>query len=560
MDLVIFEENKPLVLQGLNNGEFDYIEAASEVFETEFFRYIQAKPILKALAKTYPTPRKKEQVPLSLYIASDVSMKLHGEYAFHAYPLVVRAGGMLNAFGCEVGRKVTHPDTGNTTLSCAGFNHKNHYDRQTPCDQDFLRKMAKDTEPAALMRWFGRDAVRVWRQERMFDPEGIFIGDASYLFVPDNPKYERSEKLLFDEHNHPISRQDFEKMGDEQKLRCQLRRCYKMVSLLHTNRNLEFFLFVGVRVIEGSAHECPVLFDMLEQLVQAAGRGVVKRLIVDRGFLDGKNITVCKKKYGIDVLIPVRRNMDIYEDAMALFEMSEVKWIPYEEPKPNPVYPPRPRPETINKREKKRQETLKERKAKLPALPPEKVLVQTHVAAIGDFRSWSSCEVPLTVIANRECYADGHEDRWFLLDTKSDTDPREARKTYRLRTSIEERHKQLKGFSDLTHFTSRAFSLVVHQVVFILLTLNLLNLYLLRKGRDDLTGKTLPRIRRQLLPSANHVLVYWQTYYAFFHPLEFVEIIASANDEARRKLVNRSRRLQRELIGVMTKPRPPPFI
>jgi len=39
MDLVIFEENKPLILQALGNGEFDYIESASEVFETEFFPF-----------------------------------------------------------------------------------------------------------------------------------------------------------------------------------------------------------------------------------------------------------------------------------------------------------------------------------------------------------------------------------------------------------------------------------------------------------------------------------------------------------------------------------------
>lgn len=559
MDLVIFEENKPLVLQALENGEFDYIEAASEVFETEFFRFIQAKQILRTLAKTYPTPREKEQVPVSFYIASDLSMRLHGAHSFHAYPLVVRAGGMLNAFGSEVGRKVTHPDTGDTTLTCQGFNDKNHYDRQTPCDQDFLRKMAKDTEPDSLMRWFARDVVRVFRGQRIFDPEGIFIGDASYLFVPDNPNYEGSVKLLFDEHNHPVSRQDFEKMSNEQKMRCQLRRCYKMVSLLHTNRDLEFFLFVGVRVISGRAHECPVLFNMVGQFVQAAGKRVMKRLILDRGFLDGESITTCKKKYGVDILIPVRRNMDVYEDAMALFELPDVKWVPYEKPNPEPLDPPRPRPKAVQKRERKRQATLKKRQAQLPPPPAEKVLVQTHVAAIGDFRSWSTCKVPLTVIANRERYADGHEDRWFLLDTQRNSDPLEARQTYHLRTSIEERHKQLKGFSDLTHFTSRAFSLVVHQVVFILLTLNLLNLYLLRKGREDLTGKTLPRIRQQLLPSANHVIVYWQTYYAFFHPLEFVEIIASAGEEARRKLAGKSRRLRRELIGIMTKPRPPPF-
>jgi hypothetical protein len=46
MDLVIFEENKPFVLEALRNGEFDYMEAASEVFEADFFRFIKAPAIL----------------------------------------------------------------------------------------------------------------------------------------------------------------------------------------------------------------------------------------------------------------------------------------------------------------------------------------------------------------------------------------------------------------------------------------------------------------------------------------------------------------------------------
>ena len=47
MDLMIFEENKPYVLEALGNGDFDYIEGAGEVFETDFFRFIKAQSILK---------------------------------------------------------------------------------------------------------------------------------------------------------------------------------------------------------------------------------------------------------------------------------------------------------------------------------------------------------------------------------------------------------------------------------------------------------------------------------------------------------------------------------
>ncbi|MFC1853331.1 hypothetical protein ACFL27_24295 [candidate division CSSED10-310 bacterium] len=186
MDMVIFEENKPWVLDALEDGEFDYIDTAGEVFETEFFRYIKAQKILLSLAETYPTPRKKQDVPLWLYIASNLSMRLHGVQSFHAYPMVVSVGGMLNAFGPTAGPRVTHPDTGDVTLSCEGFNKKNHYDRHTPCDQDYLRKMAKDTDAEELMGWFGNEVVQEFRSHRAFDKEGIFIGDASYLFVPDN--------------------------------------------------------------------------------------------------------------------------------------------------------------------------------------------------------------------------------------------------------------------------------------------------------------------------------------------------------------------------------------
>ena len=39
-------------------------------------------------------------------------------------------------------------------IACPGFNAKNDYPHQTPCDQDFLRKIAKDTPADELMRWF----------------------------------------------------------------------------------------------------------------------------------------------------------------------------------------------------------------------------------------------------------------------------------------------------------------------------------------------------------------------------------------------------------------------
>jgi len=85
---------------------------------------------------------------------------------------------------------------------------------------------------------FNRNVVGVFKQHHAFDAEGIFIGDATYLFVPDNSHYEGSPLLLFDEHHHPVNSAQ---VTPEQRARCVWRRCYKLVSLLHTNRGGEFF-------------------------------------------------------------------------------------------------------------------------------------------------------------------------------------------------------------------------------------------------------------------------------------------------------------------------------
>ena len=129
--MTVFERNDRLVCDAFRDGEFDSIEAAGEVSETDFFRAIAGKKILEKLAGSYPTPLKKHDVPVWVYIASNVAMRFHGVHQFHAYPYVVRSGGMVQAFGPQMGHRAIHPETGDVTLECGGFNDKNSYDRQT---------------------------------------------------------------------------------------------------------------------------------------------------------------------------------------------------------------------------------------------------------------------------------------------------------------------------------------------------------------------------------------------------------------------------------------------
>jgi len=549
-DLVAFEHDRSFVIDALRQGEFDHLETVSEAAEADLFRHLIGRQILDRLAETYPTPRKKEEVPVWLYVASEISLKLHGAASYHAYPHVLRSGGLVTALGPHVGRKAVHPQTGHVSLACTGFNEKHTFDRQTPCDQDFLRKFARDTEVGRLHHWFNRELPRCLRSLKLFDPEGLFIGDGSYLFVPDNESYEGSDVLLFDEHNHPVDPQQV----DQRDKRYQWRRCYKLVSLIHINRDLNLFLTVAARLCGGRPHECPILYELVDGLVGAVGRGWMKVLILDRGFLDGAQIGRLKTDYGIDTVIPLKTNMDAYQDVMGLTRLKDFGWEPYQLPVARfRGQQDRPKPSVILKREQTRQRTLAARQG----LPPPIPYSQTLLGIARGVSSWSECTVPLTAVVNREIDSGGEMREWVLVTTASSFNAQQTRDTYSLRTAIEERHRQYKCFWDIPRMHSRRLSLVLNQVLFVLLAYTLMQAHLFLRHRQELNRRTRARTLDLLGPTVEVVAVYYQQRFCLLLLPEFAAILLEVTEPARTKLLKKMQQLKKDLYHLLRNPRPP---
>jgi Transposase DDE domain len=547
VDLIVFENNKPYVIDEFRQGRFDYLELASDVAETKFFQFLFGQGLVDQLARNYPSPRQRHHVPLWMYLSSQLSLRLHGSHSYHSYPLIIRAGGLIDALGPELAQRTVDPQTGNMTLWCAGFNDRNLGPRSTPCDQDYLRKLAKETEAQQLEDWYNQHVAQVYRTLQAYEDEGLFIGDGTYLFVPDNEHYEGSKRLLFDEHNHPVRKEEEQKMTPAQRKRCRWRRCYRAVFLLHCDRAGERFVIAGLRVLRVDQGEAPALWELLETFLKAVGRGVLKVLILDRGFIDGPQIGRLKMDYGVDTVIPIRKNMDIFQDAKGLVSL-DLSWEEYRPAPRVPPPPPPPKHPTAAKREQKRQQTLAKKRAQVQReqpLDPSDVLERTLITKIPALTSWSDCPVPLTGIYSRDCYADGHEKDWLLVSTNPDWSAAAVRDYYRLRTDIEERHRQVKCFWDLTRFHSTAWNLIVSQTVFVALTYSLLQLHLLQQGHQELNRKTLETTRR-LLPDGDRVIIYRQQYFAFFTLLEHTELTLSLEAKARRKALAKTRQLLNE--------------
>jgi hypothetical protein len=167
----------------------------------------------------------------------------------------------------------------------------------------------------------------------------------------------------------------------------------------------------------------------------------------------------------------MKSNMDIWADAWALAQRQA--WQRLAEPSPGVRVVPPGRPPALVRQEAKRQETLAKKKQALPPLPPGEIYTYTQCCWIEGFTSWTAATVPISVACLQDYYADGHHQDWALMSTHPSLGAPATVGYYRQRTAIEERHRQLKCFYDLSHFRSRSFNAIAAQVVMVLLTYTL---------------------------------------------------------------------------------------
>jgi hypothetical protein len=549
MDLQFIEHHPQRVLEAFRRGDFDALEVIGQADERDFFERCFQQRILLKLAQSMPTARKKEEVPRWFILAANLSLKLHQENSFLAFERVVRCGGLLSALPPDLASKHLDEKSRRWTLQCKGFNDKNDYDRATPCDQDTLRKALKDVPAQKWMDWFNGPVQEVFQSHGFFDPEGIFIGDGSYLFVPDNPAYEGSARMWFDEHNQPV---EYEQLTLEQRQRVHLKRCYKWVSLLHLRG--QGHVYAGAALLPGNAHEVAPLFQLVESFVGKAGKGVIKWLILDRGFIDGERISRCKEQFQIDVVIPLKKNMNLWSDAWAL--AARQPWERLPEPAPAPRTIPPSRPQSIRRREAKRQKTLEQIKAAAPPPEPDQIPTFSECCRMGGFTSWSAARVPISVSCFKDHYADGNFHEWALLTTHSTLSGPKILEYYGKRPAIEERHRQLKCFYDLTRLRSRNFNAIAAQVIMLLLTYTLRQWQIWKWVEQNLAHLTPETLLGALKLLQQWIVIYWQMSYVQLPVVSFTREAMQLEGAAREKALRKLEALERDLFSPVPNPRP----
>ncbi len=237
---------------------------------------------------------------------------------------------------------------------------------------------------------------------------GIYVEDASYIILPDNKNYQTAEYVWLDKDGNHAAK-------DTPGARATL--CYKFTTLINTDREGSYYLYAGARIDPGNAHGLNEGRDLVEGFAKSGG--YIDTLLMDRGYIDGPTLTRYKKDLKINWVIPLKKSMAAYDDVMGLARAKNVDWKLYRLEQDGSGF-------TRKKEE---------------------------VASFFNIRSWENLTCPLHISVKRETdYENGVVSYFVLVMSKRYKYPNEAFDLYKKRTTIEERHRQLKGFWDLAKF------------------------------------------------------------------------------------------------------------
>ncbi|ADL42645.1 transposase IS4 family protein [Caldicellulosiruptor obsidiansis OB47] len=221
-------------------------------------------------------------------------------------------------------------------------------------------------------------------------------------------------------------------------------------------------------------------------------------LINDRGFISRELMNQLKQKRGVDTYIPLKSNMEAYEQAVMIAK-EENKW----EAHPN--------------KKRKRQEIA-------------------FVESLGSY--WRSAKPEDDVQINGCVVHDTKTDEYFVIVTTDlGKTAKQIIKTYELRPEIEEDYRQIKDFWKIEDFKSTKYNFIAFHIVMVLIGYLFFQLYRDMEEGKRCEGKSLPVAAKKYVEEGpKSVIVYAGQYFGIFGFLEFIQLYASCNAEVKQRL------------------------
>lgn len=200
----------------------------------------------------------------------------------------------------------------------------------------------------------------------------------------------------------------------------------------------------------------------------------------------------------MDVYVPAKKNMAIYEDAVTLASAAG-NWQKH----PN-----------------------KKRKGQEIQL----------VSGLGNL--WEGSKAGTDVELNACVVHDKKEEEYHVfLTTDLPKSARQIIQTYEIRPEIEEDFRQMKDFWKLTDFKSTKYTYITFHIVMTLMGYLFFQIYKNMEEGREFIGKSLPVVvKNYKLKKESSVIIYAGRYFGIFSFLEFIQLYADCSLEVRKLL------------------------
>jgi hypothetical protein len=301
--IVLLRENRTAVLEALQHGRVDSMEAATEEITDLHVLYALRSGLLAECAATFPDPRVDPEIPVLVMLTASIAAAFQGEYALRETGCALHSPAILAELGLNVAwlapgeglsrrgtesRAVFHGDTLRKLLGPIAA----------------LDRAAGRLPGASLLDWW-KEVVGPAMLRQAGGGTGAWIRDTTKLIVNlNNPRYEGSA------------------VATEKGKKPQ--RGYKLgllSALIDTGR-----LIVGVAWDTIRAADLTVTRSFVAEGTPLA-RG--DTLLQDRGLVDGAEITVLKRDLGVDVVFPLKKKWLAFRLAVLRAERNPQGWQPH---------------------------------------------------------------------------------------------------------------------------------------------------------------------------------------------------------------------------------------
>jgi len=373
-----------------------------------------------------------------------------------------------------------------------GFSNRNR-GRHLPFNITTLGKLFRDFVPSQTEELFSNSFSLLSKHK--FIPTGTYIVDATELYVS-------------------YSASNYENTGEIIKER-KKRKGYKLITLKYARENEErdeAELFVSAILVPLNHHESEYLIPLVEQGIKNIGQNKIKRIVADRGFVDGENLWQLKHKYKIDFIIYSKKNMDITKELKKKadnYKEREKDGLPipddyfHQEDDETEVYGFNNLKWFWTYGDKKHQENVKKK------LYKKDKNLQPHPISGGVITKYKGKQIqsPITFLSSQKF-------------GKKFT-PLLAIYLYKKRQYIEnEGYRELKQGYKINKFPSRKFNGIYLHTLFTLMMFNYISCYKTKKG-DRIAYLGLRRLHRGIIYPG--VIIYSWPYFGVFDVEEILE-------------------------------------